>query len=201
MGDSLQNDPEKTAKELAIQAGFRFHNSAYNNDQLEYWIKKTLNYINENLGKNGPIKHSPIFDTKGTPILGTVVKMKGNNLLVKGGSIGFHTSGETTSPLDPGSVEINKGTTAYMELTDIEGIIHKFSGLLFNRGTTGTTRMWRHNDSSRIINWIRSTVNQAEGSAPITAEGDATTNSGGTVRGTLMSDDNMEFVIGDALTN
>ena len=185
---STQYDLEKTAKELAIQAGFRIAYSAYNNDQLNYWIKKTLSYINDNLVRNGPTTITTIYDTKGTPIMGTVVKRSGGDLLVKGGSIGFTTLKGKTSLLDETQIEINKDSTAYIELTDMEGNNYKFSNLIFNRGPSGTTRMWRHNDSSRIINWIRSARIQ-----------DGILQGTDTVCGTLMSDDNNEFVICDAL--
>ena len=198
-------------KGQTIVSSFRKVYSAYNPDQFNHWYQKPLSEINSNLVKNGPTTQKPIYDTKCSLIKPTVVKMNGKDLSIKHGCVGFKTPGGNTHPSEPGFIEINPETTAYIEMVDMEGNKYNFSNLIFNQDCTGMTKMWRPNDSSRIMNWYRS---QAEVSAPIqaegnaTAEGDATTNSGGTqdvthngtVNGAIESDDSKDVIVSHMLT-
>jgi len=195
MHDPLLNDIEKIAKELAIQAGFRIAYSAYNIHQGTYWSNKTLSEINENLVKKGPAIRTRIYGPKSISMLPIGAKMDGKDMYMKTGSFGFTTPDGKTSPLDETLIEITKDTTAYIEMVGIDGIIHKFSDLLWILGATGTIRLWRHTDSSRMMNLIRS---EADGDAIAEGEVFASIQALDTLCGTLMSDDNREVVICDA---
>jgi hypothetical protein len=196
MSDLSQKDKEQSAKGQAIFSGFRNAYSAYSDSQFNYWYKKTLSDINNNLVKNGPTTHNPVYDNKCSLMKGTVAKMNGKDMAIKTACVGFKTPEEKTYPLDSGLIEITKDSRAYMELTDIEDKIHKFSDLLFKQDSTGTTTMWRSTDSSKIMKWIRST-------------GYATSNSGGTqdvtlqgtVNGAMTSDAGDDVILSNAATD
>ena len=190
-----KKDQEQTAKGQAILSGFRLAYSAFTDSQFSYWNNKPVSDVNNNLVPNGPTTHIPVYDSICSLMKGTVVKMNGKDMPIKTACIGFKTLGGKTNTLDPRLIEITKDSRAYMDLTDIEGNKYNFSNLLFKQDSTGMTMMWRPTDSSKIINWNRST-----GNATTNSDGTQDVTLQGTVNGAMASDAGDDVILSNAAT-
>jgi hypothetical protein len=122
--------------------------------------------------------------------------MNGKDMAIKTACVGFKTPEGKTNTLDPRLIEITKDSRACMDLTDIDGKIHKFSDLLFKQDSTGTTTMWRSTDSSKIMKWIRST-----GYATTNSDGTQDVTLQGTVNGAMASDAGDDVILSNAATD